>query len=687
MVTPGLDDVQHLRRLGEAVVEDALVDDLTQLLLAADEVDLGLEALLRVLPVDEAQVLGDALVEDQAAHGGAHQLMALLPVHGGAHPHQDGDVELQLPFVVGQASLPGAGKGVEDLLGFLPCGGGPADLIARGGQDAVGSFQPDVVALADLLPVQGGQGGLLGGVDIGGIGGGVLLVGEVVGAQHHVLGGDGDRAAVLGPQEVVGREHQDAGLGLGLRGQGDVDGHLVAVEVGVEGGTHQGVELDGPALYQHRLECLDAQAVEGGGTVEHHGVLLDDEVQGVPDLGPAPVHHLLGGLDVVGQAVLHQLLHNEGAEELNGHLLGQAALIDLQFRAHHDDGTARVVHPLAQQVLTEPALLALEHVGQGLEGPVVGAGDGAAPAAVVDEGVHSLLEHPLLVADDDVRGGELDEPLEAVVPVDDPAVEVVEVRGGEAPAVQLDHGADLRGDHRQHVDDHPLGPVAGQAEGVHHFQALDDPGLLLAGGVLELLPELDGQGLQVDVGQELLHGLGAHAGVEIVLILLPQVPVLLFREDLVLHQGGVTGVGDDVGGKVEDLFQDPGGQVQQQTHPGGDPLKVPNVGHRGGQLNVAHPLPADAGPGDLHAAAVADLALIADLFILTAVALPVLGGAKDAFTEQAVPLGFQGAVVDGLRLFHLAVGPLADLFRGSDTNTNGVKLSITHIHRPPFYSS
>src|SRR5699024_9650494 len=138
-----------------------------------------------------------------------------------------------------------------------------------------------------------------GGVDIGGVGGGVLLVGEVVGAQHHVLGGDGDGAAVLGPQEVVGREHQDAGLGLGLRGQGDVDGHLVAVEVGVEGGTHQGVELDGPALYQHRLEGLDAQAVEGGGAVEHHGVLLDDEVQGVPDLGPAPVHHLFGGLDVV----------------------------------------------------------------------------------------------------------------------------------------------------------------------------------------------------------------------------------------------------------------------------------------------------------------------------------------------------------------------------------------------------
>ena len=79
----------------------------------------------------------------------------------------------------------------------------------------------------------------------------------------------------------------------------------------------------------------------------------------------------------------HQLFHYEGTEQLQGHLLGQAALVDLQLGAYHDDGPAGVVHPLAQQVLAEAALLALEHVGEALEGPVVGAGDGAAPAAVV----------------------------------------------------------------------------------------------------------------------------------------------------------------------------------------------------------------------------------------------------------------------------------------------------------------
>ena len=66
---------------------------------------------------------------------------------------------------------------------------------------------------------------------------------------------------------------------------------------------------------------------------------------------------------------------------------------------------------------------------------------------------------------------------------------------------------------------------------------------------------------------------------------------------------------------------------------------------------MAHPLPADLGPGDLHAAAVADLALVADLLILAAVALPVLGGPEDPFAEKTVPFRLEGAVIDGLPAF------------------------------------
>ncbi|MPM65941.1 hypothetical protein SDC9_112845 [bioreactor metagenome] len=63
------------------------------------------------------------------------------------------------------------------------------------------------------------------------------------------------------------------------------------------------------------------------------------------------------------------------------------------------------------------------------------------------------------------------------------------------------------------------------------------------------------------------------------------------------------------------------------------------MGDGGGQLNVAHALPAHLGPGDLHAAAVADFPLVADFLILAAMALPVLDGPENLFTEQAVPLG------------------------------------------------
>ena len=50
-----------------------------------------------------------------------------------------------------------------------------------------------------------------------------------------------------------------------LGAQRHVHGHLVAVEVCVEGGAHERVQLDGLALDEHRLEGLDAQTVQRGG--------------------------------------------------------------------------------------------------------------------------------------------------------------------------------------------------------------------------------------------------------------------------------------------------------------------------------------------------------------------------------------------------------------------------------------
>ena len=195
-------------------------------------------------------------------------------------------------------------------------------------------------------------------------------------------------------------------------------GHLVAVEVGVEGVAHQRVDLDRLALDEQRLERLDAQAVERRRAVEQHRVLVDDLLEHVPDLADHRVDHLLGRLDVLRGLALDEPGHDERLEELERHDLRQTALVQLQVGAGDDHGTTRVVDALAEQVLAEPALLALEHVREALQRAVARPRDGAAAAAVVEQRVDGLLQHALLVVDDDLGRAEVEQPLEAVVAVD-----------------------------------------------------------------------------------------------------------------------------------------------------------------------------------------------------------------------------------------------------------------------------
>src|SRR5205807_7699431 len=103
----------------------------------------------------------------------------------------------------------------------------------------------------------------------------------------------------------------------------------------------------------------------------------------------------------------------------------------------------------------------------------------------------------------------------------------------------------------------------------------------------------------------------------------------------------------------------------------GHGLEEPEVDDRGGQLDVAHALAADARVRDLDAAAVADHALVLHAAVLTAGALPVLFRPEDALAEQAVLLGAVGAVVDRLRLLDLAERPRADVVRAGQADPHG----------------
>ena len=144
-----------------------------------------------------------------------------------------------------------------------------------------------------------------------------------------------------------------------------------------------------------------------------------------------------------------------------------------------------------------------------------------------------------------------------------------------------------------------------------------------------------GQLFQINVGQKRLHRFGAHTSLEIIFIFLTVIAVFLFAENLVLDQRRLTGIGDNIRRKIKHLFEDPWADIQQQTHAGRDTLEIPDVGNGSGQLNVAHALATHLGAGNFHAAAVADLAFEADLFVLSAMAFPILGGAENALTVQS----------------------------------------------------
>ena len=203
-------------------------------------------------------------------------------------------------------------------------------------------------------------------------------------------------------------------------------------------------------------------------------MLADDFGQDVPNFGTFLFDHLLRLFDGRREALRFKPVVDERLEQLERHLLRQAALMQLEFRTDDDHRAAGVVDALAEQVLTEAALLAFQHVGERLQRTLVRARDDAAAAAVVEQRVDRFLQHALFVADDDVRRTEFDQPLQAVVAVDDAAIEVVQIRRGKAAAVERNERTQFGRDHRHDLQDHPFRTVAGFEEQLDELQALDE---------------------------------------------------------------------------------------------------------------------------------------------------------------------------------------------------------------------
>ena len=173
--------------------------------------------------------------------------------------------------------------------------------------------------------------------------------------------------------------------------------------------------------------------------------------------------------------------------------------------------------------------------------------------------------------------------------------------------------------------------------------------------------------LKIELAQNLADRLGAdHRRERVLAVLLLSAKVLVLGQELTFLEGRQARLDDDVGLEIKDALQLLERHVEQKTDPARQRLQEPDVRDGSREFDVPHAVAPHARERHLDAALLADDALVLHALVLAAQALVVLDGPKDARAEQAVALGLEGAVVDGLRLLDLAVGPGQNLLRARD---------------------
>ena len=352
----------------------------------------------------------------------------------------------------------------------------------------------------------------------------------------------------------------------------------------------------------------------------------------------------------------------------------------LQLRTNNNNRTGRVIDTFTKQVLTETSLLAFKAVAQRFESAVVLGLHCVRFARVVEQRIDSLLKHTLLVAQNHLRCLDFDKAFQTVVADDDAAIQIVQVRCCEAAAIERNQRTQLRRNHGDNLQNHPLRTVLALrcAERFNNLQTLQSLALTLLrclgiGFVAQIVRKV----VKIQFGEQVVDGLCAHfcnkfVGVSIlkeliifwnflhpvkVLLLCQQVKVV---DALLCH---LAGLNDDIALVVNHHIEFLCRQTKQITDFVRQRLEIPYMCYRHNQLDVSHTLTAYLLLCNFNTATVADDAFVADAFVLAAVALIVFYRTEDAFAEQTVTLRLVSTVVDCFRLQHLAARTLENLFR------------------------
>src|SRR5208283_3933183 len=117
---------------------------------------------------------------------------------------------------------------------------------------------------------------------------------------------------------------------------------------------------------------------------------------------------------------------------------------------------------------------ALYHIAKRFKRPLAARFQHFGPLAVIEERIHCLLEHSFFILYNDAWGLQLHEPFKSVVPVDDPPVKIIEVRGCETAAVKRNKGSQIRGQYGHYIKDHPIRLILRSQKRFHSFNSFGE---------------------------------------------------------------------------------------------------------------------------------------------------------------------------------------------------------------------
>ncbi len=159
--------------------------------------------------------------------------------------------------------------------------------------------------------------------------------------------------------------------------------------------------------------------------VQNNWIFGNNLIENVPNLLSSFLHHLTSTFYGGNVSFIFEFVIYKGLEKLQSHFLGNTALMESQMRTDYDNRTPRVIYTFSQKILPETTLFTFQHVRKRFQRTFVASRNHSAPPAVVKQNINSLLQHSLLIADDDIRGIKFQQPFESVVSVNHPSVKIV----------------------------------------------------------------------------------------------------------------------------------------------------------------------------------------------------------------------------------------------------------------------